>query len=229
MLGSARTVESGIKVSSRILERYLLRGESVVVANRQHWAKLSEPAATVLLGFLVVAWLGSVIERATDSPALWLWWGWLALVARLGWKLLEWRNEWFVATDKRLLMTYGLFTHRVAMMPLRKVTDMNYGRPVIGRVLGYGTFTLESAGQDQAMHRISWVPHPDDTYREICEIIFGPGGHDGEEDLAEPEDEEDQSAGGEPRGRDEDPGWEISPPRRRGGGGRDVTGPLPRR
>lgn len=228
MLGSARTAESGVKVSSRILERYVLRGESVVVATRHHWGKLSEPVATVLLGFLVVAWLSSVIERATDSPALWLWWGWLALVARLGWRLMEWRNEWFVATDKRLLMTYGLFTHRVAMMPLRKVTDMNYGRSVIGRVLGYGTFTLESAGQDQAMHRISWVPQPDDTYREICEIIFGPDGHDSEEDLAEPQDHDDDRPG-HSSSEGDDSGWELSPPRGRRDDGRDVTGPLPRR
>lgn len=229
MLGSAGTADSGVKVSSRILERYILRGEGVVVATRQHWGKLGEPALTVLLGFLVIAWLSSVIERATGSSPLWLWWGWLILIARLTWKLLEWRNEWFVATDKRLLMTYGLFTHRVAMMPLRKVTDMNYGRSVIGRVLGYGTFTLESAGQDQAMHRIGWVPHPDATYRDICEIIFGPGGHD-EDDFADGDqhDEDWDSQDSSPYDSDPDrAGWEISPPRRRTGD--DDTGPLPRR
>lgn len=233
MLGSASTA-SGIKLSSRLLERYLLRGEEVVVATRHHWAKLVEPVFTVLVGFLAIAWLGGVLERSTGEPALWLWWMWFALVARLGWMLLEWRNEWFVATDKRLLKTYGLITHRVAMMPLRKVTDMNYGRSALGRVLGYGTFLMESAGQDQALREVRWVPDPDNTYRAICDIIFGPGDQD-ELGLMD-EDDVHASAPSQPRGRSssgwdgagdvddgqDDPAWEVSHD------DQDITGPLPR-
>ncbi len=242
MRGSAITA-SGIKLSSRLLDRYLLRGEEVVVATRHHWAKLVEPALTVLVGFVAIAWLGGVLERSTGQPALWLWWMWFALVARLGWMLLEWRNEWFVATDKRLLKTYGLITHKVAMMPLGKVTDMNYGRSITGRFVGYGTFLMESAGQDQALREITWVPDPDNTYRAICDIIFGPGmagrRFDSDDQLgrdrADPRlddlwDEEPDDA----------PGWEVSPGEdaaytpvrvRRGrppvAADDDITGPLP--
>ena len=59
------------------------------------------------------------------------------------------------------------------MMPLAKVTDMSYNRSPLGRLLGYGTFVMESAGQDQALHRVEWVPDPDQTYRAICAEIFG--------------------------------------------------------
>lgn len=197
MLGSATIAHSGVKVSSRILDRYLLRGESLVVANRAHWAKLAEPVLTALAGFVLISWLSATLEQSTGSPALWLYWGWLGLVARMVWRLLEWRNEWFVATDKRLLMTYGLITHRVAMMPLRKVTDMNYARSILGRFLGYGTFTLESAGQDQAMREINWVPDPDDTYRSICDIIFVPGNRDEDDDLPEDDAPDEEADGGE--------------------------------
>ncbi|MBW8172718.1 PH domain-containing protein [Ornithinimicrobium sp. Arc0846-15] len=186
MLGSSTVDEAGTKVSSRILKRYLLAGEDIVVATRQHWAKLAEPAITVVVGFLFFAYLGLKIEEALNDPALWLWWGWLFLVGRLLWRLLEWRNEWFVATDKRLLLTYGLFTTKVAMMPLGKVTDMNFGRSITGRILGYGTFTMESAGQEQAMRQISWVPDPDNTYKSIVDTIFGPDhGYDSEDDRDE--------------------------------------------
>lgn len=174
MLGSAEISESGVKVSSRILKRYVLRGEQVEVATRQHWASLTEPVVTVLVSFVFISWVSSGLERAFGEFGLYLWWVWFALVIRLLWKALEWRNEWFVATDKRLLLTYGLITHKVAMMPLGKVTDMTYGRSITGRFIGYGTFVLESAGQDQALQKINWVPDPDETYREICDIIFGP-------------------------------------------------------
>ena len=170
-------------LANRLLDRYVLPEERVVVATRRHWGVLLEPAATALASLLLAAVVSERLERAVGEPATLIWWVWLALVARLIWRALEWRTEWFVATDKRLLMTYGLITHKVAMMPLRKVTDMNYIRSPFGRVFGYGQFLLESAGQDQAMRKIDWVPQPDDTYRRICDTIFGPGGTDPDEDL----------------------------------------------
>jgi hypothetical protein len=51
---------------------------------------------------------------------------------------------------------------------------MSYNRSVLGRLLGYGEFVLESAGQDQALRTVSFLPHPDALYEEICLEIFGP-------------------------------------------------------
>jgi Bacterial PH domain len=58
------------------------------------------------------------------------------------------------------------------MMPLARVTDMRYQRSPLGRILGYGTFVLESAGQDQALSSINFLPDPDELYREVCELLF---------------------------------------------------------
>lgn len=171
------------RVHSRILNRYVLPGERVVVAIRHHWGRMIEPVASTAVALIAALWFsGSAPPNAQVLP-LAFWWITFALVLRLLWKALEWRNEWFVATDKRLLMTYGLITHKVAMMPLRKVTDMNYARSPLGRLLGYGQFIMESAGQDQAMREINWVPDPDETYRLICDTIFGPEGHDPDDDI----------------------------------------------
>ena len=103
-----------------------------------------------------------------------LWWLWIAVLVRSVWLLADWRAEWFVTTDRRMLLVYGLVTRKVAMMPLGKVTDMNYKRSPLGLLLGYGEFVLESAGQDQAMRSIPYVRRPDDTYRAICAVIFAP-------------------------------------------------------
>lgn len=170
------TTPDAIVRSHRNIRRYVLPGERVVFTARSHWGKLAEPVLTTFGGFLLLAFLvvpgaGMVVGEDAD----WLWLLFLVLLGRLGWKVLDWRNEWFVATDKRMLLLYGLVTHKVAMMPLVKITDMRYSRSLVGRVLGYGEFLLESAGQDQAMRRISWVAHPDATYRELCATIFTPG------------------------------------------------------
>jgi membrane protein YdbS with pleckstrin-like domain len=150
------------------LRRYVLANERVVVATRRHWALLLEPIATTFVSFLLVG-------AASEYTGLrWLWVAWLLVVGRLVWKWLQWYHEWFVATDKRLILAYGLVINRVAMMPLMKVTDMGYSRTPVGQVLGYGRFVMESAGQDQALRRVDWVPHPDDTYRKLCATIFLP-------------------------------------------------------
>nr|WP_276612496.1 PH domain-containing protein [Kineococcus vitellinus] len=84
-----------------------------------------------------------------------------------------WRNDWFMATDRRLLLTYGVFRRQVAMMPLSKVTDMSYNRSLAGRLLGYGELVMESAGQDRALSHVDRLPMPDQVYVRICEQLFG--------------------------------------------------------
>jgi hypothetical protein len=51
---------------------------------------------------------------------------------------------------------------------------MSYARPPVGRLFGYGEIVIESAGQDQALRRITHLPDPDALYLEICELLFGP-------------------------------------------------------
>ncbi|MGC5584443.1 PH domain-containing protein [Ornithinimicrobium sp. W1665] len=191
----AATTDDGIRLSRRILQRYLLDDERPVVATRQHWAYLFEPVATALVSLVAVAAVSPAVEETVGELVAVLWWVWFAVLGRAVWRFAEWRNEWFVATDKRLIMTYGLLTHKVAMMPLRKVTDMNYGRSLLGRMLGYGTFVLESAGQEQAMREINWLPDPDDKYRRICSTIFGTAGWDPDEDAGPGPDEDREDQG----------------------------------
>jgi len=156
------------------LDRYLVPGESVVLAVRLHAAKAAEPVVTAAAAFVVVAWLETLATQALGPAGSRVWWLWVAVLVRSVWLLVDWANEWFVVTERRLLLVHGLVTRRVSMMPLLKVTDMNYSRSPLGRALGYGEFTLESAGQEQALHRIRWVPHPDETYRTIVGTIFPP-------------------------------------------------------
>ena len=122
----------------RGLERYLLPTERRVIAVRRHWARLAGPALGALGGLVVLMWLDQVLPLGLPLARDLLLAGWVVLLARLTWRVLEWREDWFVVTDRRLLMRTGLVTRRVAMMPLIKVTDMSYSRPPAGRVLGYG-------------------------------------------------------------------------------------------
>jgi hypothetical protein len=57
-----------------------------------------------------------------------------------------WWIERIVITDKRVMLAQGFFVHKIAMMPLTKVTDLTFERSIRGRLLGYGTLIVESAG-----------------------------------------------------------------------------------
>ena len=155
------------------LDRYLLDGELIVTAAHHHWARIAVPVMSAFAGLILVLVLDSVIPASLGPLEDLLWWAWLFVVGWAVWELLKWRHDWFVATDKRLILTYGLITQKVGMMPLAKVTDMSYTRSPMGRLLGYGTFVMESAGLDQALRRVRWVDNPDHTYRAICAEIFG--------------------------------------------------------
>lgn len=161
------------------LDRYLLDGERLVTAVHQHWGKVAEPVGSVLVGAFVALSVDARIPSSLGWFSTGLWWVWFALVLRMTYRVVEWRHDWFVATDRRLLLFYGFITRKVAMMPLMKVTDMSYERSVPGRLLGYGRFVMESAGQEQALHEVNWVPHPDHNYRVICAEMFRAPGRDG--------------------------------------------------
>ena len=161
----------------RELERYLVADETVIVAVRRHWFHLIREILVAAGATLLAFWIDTQVSQSPGgqllrNASLLFWW---AAGLWLLWRVLNWRRDWFVATDKRFLLFYGFIRRKVAMMPLLKVTDMTYDRSLLGRVLGYGSFLLESAGQDQALSNIDHVPDADANYRLICTELFGPG------------------------------------------------------
>ncbi len=160
----------------RELGRYLVAGEDPIVVVRRHWFSLGREIGLVVAASAFFLWIdvnttSSSGSQSFNTLALALWW---AAVLWLGWRFMNWRRDWFIATDKRFLLFYGFLRRKVAMMPLKKVTDMTYDRSILGRIVGYGTFVLESAGHDQALSRIPYVPDADTHYRAICTELFGP-------------------------------------------------------
>jgi Bacterial PH domain len=83
-----------------------------------------------------------------------------------------------VITDKRLMWDRGIIAQKLGMMPLTKVTDLTFQRTLGGRILGYGTVIVESAGQNQAFERVNYMPRPDEVYEALSELVFGDKGPD---------------------------------------------------
>ena len=74
------------------------------------------------------------------------------------------------------MLAEGIITLNMGMMPLSKVTDLTFRRSFGGRLLGYGTLVVESAGQIQALNKIKFIPRPEEIYEALSELIFGEKG-----------------------------------------------------
>nr|WP_269810141.1 PH domain-containing protein [Kineosporia rhizophila] len=138
---------------------------------RRHWVVFAEPVASTVLSLIFLAWLSSLTGGVVITVATGLW---LVVLARLGLKLWLWYDELIIATNRRLMRVHGIVTRQVDIMPMSKVTDMRYDRSVTGQILGYGRFVVESAGQDQALSSINYIPDSDLRYQQISQIIFAP-------------------------------------------------------
>ncbi len=143
---------------------YLGVGERVRIRTHQHWLVplLSVTQATammpiaILLGFVApsVWWIQVGLGLAAVGHQLFLFY-----------RVLAWRTEQLIVTDQRIIRTSGVFTTTVDAVNLDQITDSTYHRSLPGHVFNYGTVRIGSAGGDQTVRSIEWVPHPEAVYR----------------------------------------------------------------
>jgi uncharacterized membrane protein YdbT with pleckstrin-like domain len=160
-------------VNPHHLAKYLLPQEEQTVTIRRHPAMLLRYLIESFGALILAGVLTAVISNATAVTVVWVLW--LMVVSRLAFKVFEWSDEYFAVTKVRVMLVHGIVTRRVDMMPLSKVTDLTVNRTIMGRMLGYGTLVLESAGQDQALSTVEYIPEPEAVYLEISAAAFGHG------------------------------------------------------
>jgi uncharacterized membrane protein YdbT with pleckstrin-like domain len=140
---------------------------------RRHPAVFLQQIFETLGALILAGVLTGFVHNSTAITVIWV--GFLMVASRLAFKVFEWSDEFFAVTKVRAMLVHGIVTRRVDMMPLSKVTDLTVDRSLLGRMLGYGTIVLESAGQDQALSRVEYVPEPESIYLDISAVAFGHG------------------------------------------------------
>ena len=158
-----------------LIKRKLAYTETEILGGQIHQAVMYEPILTTLVGLLVVVIVAPQLPAHADAVLWLLILGFMALFVRLVAKWAEWSFSLFFFSSYRIIYIHGIVTRKIAMLPLGKVTDMGYDRDPLGQLLGYGTFVIESAGQEQALRTLNFVPQPDDSYRQIIDWLFGKG------------------------------------------------------
>jgi membrane protein YdbS with pleckstrin-like domain len=153
------------------VEKYLLPDETAVVATRRHRAVLIEPTVKFVPVFVAGGWLllFDPDNRVTSTAGLLII---LASLVYYGLRVAEWWMRHFIVSTRRVLLTSGVIVRTVTLLPLRRITDLTWKETLLGQVLGYGTFRFESAGQQQALSEITFLPGADVLYRRVSALLF---------------------------------------------------------
>ena len=203
-------------------DKYLLSDEPPVIATRRHPAVLVRPAVRGLPVLVVGVFL---LQVDPDVPLTTVGGLVIALgaLAYLGLHVGEWWVRHFLVTRRRVLMTSGVIIRTVAVMPLRRITDLTWKETFWGQVLGYGTFRFESAGQQQGLDEITYLPHANALYKRLSELMFGT---DFSTNPVSADEDADGSMAADDRGAPDAP--EQLMPRPLQNGRRHDTAPIPR-
>ena len=139
---------------------HLLRSEDEVIIDEvtHHWICYVKPVLILLAG--VALMLGSLF--AHPQAALFLLVPGALLTAWGAFKAAEIRMDVFVVTNMRVFRMTGVLSQTQATMPLSRILDITVHKPLLGRLLGYGHFTFESAAQEQGLREIHSVPRVDE-------------------------------------------------------------------
>jgi membrane protein YdbS with pleckstrin-like domain len=160
---------------SAMVARYLFPTEKFRGEWKRHWVQLAKEiaigvAATFIMGY-ATGWLAKHNADSMVTVAILVY---AAILGWIAWQVTDWWFDRFILTNKRVMVVSGVVTRNVAMMPLLRVTDMKYVQSPLGRILNYGNFELESAGQEQALRKISNLPNPNELYLRIVEEMYEP-------------------------------------------------------
>lgn len=82
---------------------------------------------------------------------------------------LRWLTTQYVFTDRRIITRAGILTKRGKDMPLVKVNNVDFSVPVLGRILNYGTLTVDSAAESGGLV-IKDVPNVEVIQRRVYEL-----------------------------------------------------------
>jgi uncharacterized membrane protein YdbT with pleckstrin-like domain len=167
-----RELAKGVRVS--FPEKLLADDEQVVDHLHPHWVTLIRPLA---IFFLTCAAAGVAIaflpgnHTAHQILLIVIAVVWLGIV--LGYTLgpiLGWRATHYVFTTHRVLIRRGVLHHTGRDITLARINDVSYEQSLLDRMLGAGSLTIESAGEN-GQERLEDVPHADEVQQSLNRLI----------------------------------------------------------
>lgn len=155
-------------------EKILADDEQVVAHLHPHWFTL---VPATLWFFLICAAAGVGIGFAPDNGNRRL--AVLVAIVVVGLLLLSWlsfrpwiswRTTHYVLTTHRVLIRRGVLRHSGRDISLQRINDVGFNRSLWDRIVGAGTLTIESAGE-QGQETLKNIPNSDEQQQTINRLI----------------------------------------------------------
>jgi len=131
------------------LESLLGEREKIIMSARQHWIVFfQEIIAELITGLAILVLVTLVLTMIATIPLVALFY--LVLIVPLVSLLrdyLNWRNNEYVITNRRVIHLQGVFNKNVIDSSLEKVNDVKMMQTFFGRLLGYADFEILTASE----------------------------------------------------------------------------------
>jgi uncharacterized membrane protein YdbT with pleckstrin-like domain len=171
-------IEQQLTIPPLIRERLLApslpwqdEDEPTLLLRRKHWFAFARTLPAPVLILLVLGtftWLLRRVGILTTIPSTLLFVSVIPAMLLL-WLVLDWRNDYYLVTSKRVL-----HEERVLLLyqtwdevPLSKIQSINITRGFTGSMLGFGTLQIQTASARGTM-ALPYVPDPEG----MQEVIF---------------------------------------------------------
>lgn len=137
------------------IESLMGRNEQIVFVNRQHWLVLA--VAALIDGILTIA----IIVIAVLLGGLLTLLAILAIfpVLHFGIRLLNWYNQQYIVTNRRVMEVRGVINKRASDSSLEKVNDVVLEQSIVGRLMNYGTVEIIT-GSDIGVNFFRHIAQP---------------------------------------------------------------------
>jgi hypothetical protein len=161
---------------TRYADKLLADGERVKLRGRQHFlATLIEGRLAWAIFIAAVVLVLLVTQLAPDTPPLvrdlFSWLGLGLLLLGLGWLVyvyMQWFNQDYVVTNRRVMKVEGILKKRSADSSLEKINDAVLEQSVFGRMLGYGDLDILTANE-QSVDRLRMLSQAQQFKRTMLE------------------------------------------------------------
>lgn len=125
------------------LDSLMGRNERLVFVTRQHWLEVVFVGLQDSLIFLVITILTFLLNRLTEQLFVFV----LLLllifpVVHFAIRALNWHNEQYIVTNRRVMQIKGVINKHVSDSSLEKVNDVVLDQSILGRLMGYGNLEI---------------------------------------------------------------------------------------
>jgi CRP-like cAMP-binding protein len=154
---------------------WLHKGEIVQIMSRRHpiqlALRLTRPVALMMVGWFFI-YLSSLIELQVVPSII----GWFILALTIlwgGWEVLDWRNDFFILTNQRVVWLEQVLLQAAARReaPLAAVQSVDVRTSLIGRIFDFGDLLVRTYTGTGSL-TLTNVDHPKQMKAEIEELLL---------------------------------------------------------